>query len=180
MQWDSVLTSQARSITRNTLIVDIVRYFCKRNILILCKRKEQALLLKEALKKYKEDVDIYMGSQKVANYDSRILVVTCSKSGRGFNHPKLDMLIPAADTEENWVQYAGRIFRREHHAPVIVEISDKFGPLKKHLETRLDVCRQSGAEVKPLEKTFRNFYAWRGIFATDLSDVYAEMNIQEC
>lgn len=179
MQWDSVLTSQGRSMSRNTLIVDVVRYFCKRKILILCKRKEQALLLAGALRKYKEDVDVYMGSQKCANYDSRVLVVTCSKSGRGFNHPKLDMLIPAADTEENWVQYAGRIFRREHHAPIIVEISDKFGPLKKHLETRLDVCRQSGAEVKFLHRSFPNFYEWRKRFSTDISSVYDEMNIED-
>jgi superfamily II DNA or RNA helicase len=179
LNWNAVLDQQARSRRRNELIVDVVRYFAHRNILIACKRKSHADLLVAALTACGEDVDSYMGSDEIVNYDCRILVVTYSKGGVGFDHPKLDMLIPAGDAEENWIQYLGRVFRREWHFPVIVDPVDKFFSLKKHADSRIEIYKESGGEVKNLDRWFPCFEAWRRIFATDISGAYEELGIED-
>lgn len=169
MIWGSVIESQAEDVNRNILIIDIIRYFSTRNIIVLCKLKKHATLLAEALQQYNIDADTYMGSQKVLNFDCRVLVATYSKSGVGMDHPKLDMLLLAGDCEDNWVQYLGRVFRREHHIPIIVDLIDsKFRPLKNHSDTRINICRESGGEIKKLNSCFPLFEYWRSTFNTIL------------
>lgn len=170
MIWGSVIESQATNDARNCLIVDIVRYFTTRNILVLCKLKKHASILCEALERYGVDVDTYMGSQKVVNYSCRVLIATYSKSGVGMDHPKLDMLILAGDCEENWMQYLGRVFRREHHVPIIVDLIDsKFRPLKKHSDTRIEICKESGGQIKNLVNSFPEFEKRRVVFGSTLN-----------
>lgn len=157
LDWHSVLESQSSNDKRNTIIVNICRYFRTRSILILCKLKTHVYRLVKGLKHYNEDVDCYMGSQKIVNYDCRILVGTYSKCSVGFDHPKLDMLIVVGDCEEGWIQALGRIFRKEYHIPIVIELVDTFRPLVKHMETRIDVCKRSGGYVKNLTNCFPEF-----------------------
>lgn len=169
MLWNSVLESQCNDIKRNEILIDVIRYFCHRNILVLCKRKDHALALKNTLLKYGEDVDVYMGSQKIMNYDCRVLIATYSKGGVGMDHPKLDMLLVAADAEENWIQYLGRVFRKEYQFPIVVDFMDKFRPLKKHTDTRIKIYKESGGDVKNLLNHFPDFEEWRKIFKTTVT-----------
>lgn len=171
LDWNSVLKSQALSESRNTMIIDLCRFFCKRNILILCKRKDQAQWLYNGLQKYNEDSELYMGSKRTVNIEARIIVSTCSKSGVGFDAPNLDMLIVASDLEESWMQYLGRVFRREHHLPIIIDIIDEFHPLRTHSQTRIDICKQAGAQVMKFNNHVKSWEKWRKYFKTDISDV---------
>lgn len=177
LNWNAVLASQATSQSRNELLLDIVRYFGHRNILVACKRKDQANILHLGLKKYEEDSDVYFGSDVIVNYQCRILVVTYSKAGCGFDHPKLDMLLVAGDAEESFMQYLGRVFRREWHFPIVIDPVDKFWPLMKHSKTRQEIYTSSGGEVKKFEKWFPCFQSWRKQFGTDLTDIYEELGV---
>jgi len=179
LDWNGVIRDQYLDKNRNTLIVDIIRYFVSRNILVLCKRKNHVKLLHAALRTYGIDSDVYMGSQKIVNYDCRVLISTTSKSGVGFDHPKLDMLIVAGDMQELFIQYLGRVFRRDDNFPIIIDLVDKFFPLKKHFEGRADVYKQSEGEVKNLTNYFPQFESWRKRFNTNLENVYSEINLCE-
>lgn len=164
LDWNSVLASQAQDSGRNTTIVDLCRYFSRRNILLLCKRKDQAKILHDGLVECGEDSCIFMGSNKYFNLESRIVVSTCSKSGVGFDHPKLDMLILASDVEENFIQYLGRVFRREDHYPIIIDMVDSFRPLQNHSESRKKIYQEAGGNVCNFKESFRSFSFWQQHF----------------
>lgn len=170
LDWNSVLKSQGLSESRNTIIIDLCRFFCRRNILILCKRKDQAKWLHEGLQKYGQDSELYMGSKQTVNIEARIIVSTCSKSGVGFDAPNLDMLIVASDLEESWMQYLGRVFRREHHLPIIIDIIDEFHSLRVHSQTRIDICKKSGAQIMKFNNHVKSWDKWRRYFKTDISE----------
>ena len=159
LDWNSVLESQATSAARNRQICDIVRFFCNRTILVLVKRKDHAIALQKMLWKFlpKPDVGIFLGTMKAANYDCRVLIGTVSKSGTGFDHPKLDMLIAAADVEENFIQYLGRVFRRDDTCPIYIDVIDDMGVLKTHSTSRLKVCKEAGGVVLKFSDIFKDF-----------------------
>ena len=157
IDWNSALSSQANSKERNDLIVKCVRYFRSRKILILVKRKEHAYQLKELMFQLGEDVDTFMESDKNANYECRILIATYSKGGVGFDHPGLDMLIGAADVEENFMQYLGRVFRKDNTAPIYLDLIDNNPIMKKHSLTRLKICTSVGGVVRKFHECFPSF-----------------------
>ena len=157
LDWNSVLECQANDKSRNELIVSLCRYFVNRNILVLVKRKEHAGVLRNILASYGEDVDMFTGDSKECNYKCRILVATYSISGVGFDHPKLDLLIGAADVLENFTQYIGRIFRRDDVSAVYIDLVDEMATIKKHSTERLKICKELGGEVKVFNKSFPDF-----------------------
>ena len=171
LDWNSVLASQAGDTGRNTTIVNLCRYFCRRNILVLCKRKDQARIIHAGLLKYGEDVTVFMGSTKILNLESRIVISTCSKSGVGFDHQKLDMLILASDVEENFVQYLGRVFRRDDQCPIILDMIDNFRPLQTHAQSRTKIYEDAGGCIRNFGNYFPTFRGWSDVFRTDLSDL---------
>jgi superfamily II DNA or RNA helicase len=154
LDWNSVLKSQCLNETRNKIIVNIIKFFKSRNILVLCKLVEQSKYILNKLKEIGESVDMFVSTQKKFNHDSRILISTFSKTGVGFDHPKLDMLIIASDVEEGIEQYVGRIFRRQDTTPVIIDILDDFKPLYNHYLTRRKLYLETGAEITDYEKIF--------------------------
>jgi superfamily II DNA or RNA helicase len=158
LDWNSVLEEQAQNKSRNLLLVNLCRFFCNRNILVLVKRKEHATSLQLQLQNLGEDVDVFMDTQRSFNYNCRILIATYSKGGVGFDHPKLDMLISGADVEEGFTQYIGRIFRRDDVCPIYIDLIDNMSTIKKHSATRLKICKELGGEVKSFEKVFNDFY----------------------
>jgi superfamily II DNA or RNA helicase len=153
--WNTVLDSQSTDIERNAKLVKVCTMFHDRNILILCKRKVQANMLLEALKEEKQDVDIYIASQKRANYDCRILICTYKKGGVGFDHPKLDMLVLASDVEMLIDQYIGRIFRgNTNKREIVVDLVDKNSILENHWNTRRTYYKKIGGQIKKFEEHF--------------------------
>jgi superfamily II DNA or RNA helicase len=105
----------------------------------------------------KESVDYTTGSKSDFNRDARILVTTFSKSGVGFDHPKLDMLILASDVEEMFAQYFGRCVRREDVSPIIVDLVDNLPNLEKHYLSRRKYAMSVGAKVLDFRASFPNF-----------------------
>ena len=154
LDWGAIINSQCGDDDRNKKIVDIIQLFSDRRILVLCKRKNQATDIATLLRASKNDMDdsklcdIYMGSQRVVNYDCRVLMTTYSKGGVGFDHPSLDMLIIASDVEAYIGQYHGRIFRGGGgKMPLIVDLVDDFATLTKHWRTRRKYYLKCGATI---------------------------------
>ena len=158
MNWNAVLESQALSRQRNVLICKLVWYFAsKRTILVLVKRTDHATELKRMLLSLRIDVDCFMGGAKQANYNCRVLIATYSKGGVGFDHPKLDMLITGADVEENFMQYLGRVFRRDDQVPIYVDLRDNLPVMARHAQTRLKICKDVGGTVLDFARVFHSF-----------------------
>lgn len=160
MDWNSVLESQVESDKRNDMIVKLCLYFCTKNILILVKRVDHAIRLKQLLINKGEIVDTFMDTKKTFNEDCRILIATFSKGGVGFDFPKLNMLICGGDVKENFAQYIGRIFRRDDVNPIYIDLVDEMKTIKTHSTERMKFCKEIGAEVKPFQKTFKDFEFW--------------------
>lgn len=155
LDWNKVIESQGLDEERNNLICRVIKYFKTRNILVLCKRKDHARILFDKLKKDGEDVDVFMDTQKTCNYNSRVLIATYSKGGVGFDHPKLNMMITAADVLESFTQYLGRIFRTHDEFPIYIDLVDKFKPIQSHSYERIKICKELGGEVKKFSSYFK-------------------------
>jgi superfamily II DNA or RNA helicase len=161
MDWNSLLTNQADNEERNTMIISIVKHFLNRTFLILCKRISQGKYLVNKLRELDENVCDLLGSNTTIDETSRILIATTSKCGTGFSHNILDTLVIAADIEEYFIQYLGRIFRRPDSEPIIFDLVDSNPVLKKHFKTRLKTYKEVGGRIQHV---------------TNISDIY---NIKE-
>jgi superfamily II DNA or RNA helicase len=150
--WSSVIQSMCNNKERNNLIINIVQLFKDRNFLILSKRIDQIDYLTQQLREKGESVTSFKGSKQKYNCESRILIATISKAGVGFDHPKMDALILASDVEEYFIQYLGRVFRREDVHPLIFDIVDNFNSLKRHYYTRKKVYEESGGTILKFNK----------------------------
>jgi len=147
--WGSVIQSQAKNKDRNDLIVNIITFFKNRNMLILSKRIEQIDYIVKELRSKGEDVTCFKGNKQDYNPNARIMVATISKAGVGFDHPKMDTLILAGDVEGYFIQYLGRVFRREDVHPIIFDIVDDFGSFKRHYYTRKKIYENHGGKIIP-------------------------------
>jgi superfamily II DNA or RNA helicase len=159
VDWGSVLESQCSNRDRNELIVSLVKFFPDRVFLVLCKRVDQANYLVDRLVEEGEDVTSLIGSNQVFERSSRVLVGTVQKTGVGFDHPRLNSLILASDVEQYFVQYLGRVFRREDTVPWIFDLLDDYSLLKKHYNTRRGVYSEHGGLVKDFRKEFPEFFS---------------------
>jgi superfamily II DNA or RNA helicase len=149
VDWNIILDEQARDETRNQLIINIVREFKDRVFLILVKRVEHGQHLLDSLEKLGERVTSLLGKQQVFDKDARILIGTNSKIGTGFDHPRLDTLLAAADMVSYYIQFIGRVMRRKDVEPIIFDLVDSHPTLKKHFEKRSKVyCKHGGEIVK--------------------------------
>ena len=150
INWNSVIDRQADSPERLALICKYVRQYPNRNVLVLCKRiKQMNALYKELVKT--ETVSVFKESD--SNYDKnvRVLISSYQKVGTGFSHDKLDMLILGSDTEEYFLQYLGRVFRRQDSSPLIIDIVDDHSVLWKHYRTRAKVYRECGGKIQKIK-----------------------------
>jgi len=129
IDWNSLIESQTSDQNRNELIVRICRFFKNRTFLILSKRISQVMWLVDRFKELGESVTSLVGVQKKCDFDSR-------------------------DVEEYFIQYLGRIFRREDSEPLVFDILDDNQILAKHYRTRQKIYREHGGDVKPF--TFKN------------------------
>ena len=152
INWGVVLDSQANNKPRNDLIIKIISdIFSKRTFLVLVKRISQGEYLYKNLLEKGESVTALFGKNQIFDVNSRILIGTCSKVGVGFDHPNLNTLLLAADVEEYFVQYLGRVFRTRDVEPVIIDLIDKNKILTKHFSTRRNTYQKHGGIIKTLE-----------------------------
>lgn len=158
LDWGAVLKYQAEHPDRNFWIVKLCMFFRDRNILVLCKRTIHTTTLTKMLQDEKESVDYCTGKKKKFNKDARILVTTFSKSGVGFDHPKLDMLIVASDVEEMFSQYFGRCVRREDVNPIVIDLVDSLKNLDRHFATRKAYSISVGGRIKDFRLSFPEFF----------------------
>lgn len=157
INWNVILNSQAESEERNDMLIRLIKLFKDKKFLVLVKRINQGKYLFEKLKEKGESVDTLLGTKKVFDKTARILIGTIQKCGVGFDHPDRDALIVAGDLEEYFIQYLGRVFRKENTTPLIFDIVDKHGILYKHYLTRRSCYIDHGGVVKNFEKDFPNF-----------------------
>lgn len=147
IDWNSLIESQASSLERNEFIIKLIICFSELNFLVLCKRIDQINYLFERLKEENITVTHLSGTKNEYDLDSRVLLATCQKVGFGFSHKKLNGLIVAADIEEYFIQYLGRVFRTEDSEPIIFDIVDKHPILISHFNTRRRIYKQCGGEL---------------------------------
>ena len=98
-----------------------------------------------------------IGAQQTYEQKSRILVGTSSKTGTGFDHPRLDALILASDIKAYFIQYLGRVFRREDVEPIVFDIVDKNPILEKHYRERQAIYNKHGGRVRRFEDKYPDF-----------------------
>ena len=152
LDWNALLNSQALSQKRNEIICSIVTKFPERNFLILCKRIQHTKILEKMFTERDVDVTSLVGIKRHFDTNARVLVATVQKAGVGFDHPKLNALIMAADVEQYFIQYLGRVFRTQEGVPLIFDLVDNFQTLKRHFSSRSRVYRQHGGVIKMLHK----------------------------
>lgn len=148
VNWGKIIESQSLNVERNNLILSLVQKHKERNFLILTKRVEQANYLSQKLKSLHESVDTFIESKVQFDKDARILIGTTSKVGVGFDHDKLDALILASDLEEYFIQYLGRVFRRQDITPIIFDLVDNNSILKRHFSTRKSTYLEAGGKIE--------------------------------
>ena len=154
--WNSVLNSQAFSPERNQIIINIITKFKDRNTLVLVKRIEHGKYILNELNKIGIKADSLLGTQKYKETDNNVLIGTVSKCGTGFDCPKLDTLIVAADLASYFIQSLGRIFRKTDNNPIVFDLVDDNNVLKAHWAERRKVYLEHGGNVKYFDKEFKD------------------------
>lgn len=149
VDWNAILKTQSEMTTRNDLIARIIQKFPDRCFIILVKRIEHANVLREIMRG--ENVSILTGNVQNYDEDARIVIGTISKIGTGFNFPRANALILAADVQEYFIQYLGRIFRTPNCIPFVFDIVDQNYILNKHYGVRKQIYQNNCAEIKSIE-----------------------------
>jgi superfamily II DNA or RNA helicase len=148
VNWGALLDDQASDTIRNNDIVKIIQRFKDRTFLVPVKRVSHGETLIQMLSEKGENVTSLLGKNQTYDKNARILIGTGSKIGTGFDHPDLDALLLAADVEEYFIQFLGRVFRRDDVEPIIFDLDDDYSVLHKHFLTRRSVYLEHGGIIK--------------------------------
>jgi superfamily II DNA or RNA helicase len=157
LDWNHIIDAQSNHRMRNDMIVRLVEKFPERHILILCKRKEQGNHLLKEIQNCGHHATRLMGNDKNFDKDARVVIATINKAGVGFSHDILDTLILAADVEEYYIQYLGRITRRPDVQPIIFDIIDQNPTLQRHFQTRRKVYKEIGGKIVDFKREYPDF-----------------------
>ena len=157
LDWNHIIESQSNHSLRNEMIVRLVELYPERHVLILCKRKEQGNHLVKKLQERQHHVTRLMGNDRQFDKTARVVVATINKAGVGFSHDILDTLILAADVEEYYIQYLGRITRRPDVEPLIFDIIDQNPTLQRHFQTRRKVYKDIGGKIVDFKREYPDF-----------------------
>ena len=157
LMWNTVLQAQMDHPGRNDFIRRLCLFFRERSILILCKRVEHIVALRNLISSPEATVTTLKGSETEYDPEARILIASIQKVGTGFSHDRLDMLILACDTEEYFLQYLGRVFRRPDVVPIVMDIVDKNHVLRRHARTRRSVYLECGGTMHDFHSVFPDF-----------------------
>jgi len=154
INWSALINEQCLNTDRNELIIKIVKKFHMRNILIMSKRIEQSEYIYSRLLEEGESVTNLIGKKQEFDKEARILVATVTKTGTGFDHPKLDCLILASDLESYFVQILGRVLRKPDVKPLVFDLVDENPILEKHFKTRKSTYLDIGGKIVDFNKVF--------------------------
>lgn len=143
VDWNCILDSQASDEARNNLIVDIIKTHPERTFLVLVKRIKQGVWLYEKLKDCLK-VSTLFGNNHKYDKECKVLIGTNSKIGTGFDFDKLDTLVLGADVVDYYIQFLGRIMRREDMVPWIFDLIDDNAILNKHFMERKKIYLKHG------------------------------------
>jgi superfamily II DNA or RNA helicase len=127
----SMITEMTMREDRNNFIVDIIIDICKddsKKILLMSDRIEHLkYLYKVITKKTIKTVGLYIGKMKEqelkVSSQCDIILASYSMASEGFDVPELNTLI-LSTPKSDITQSIGRIFRKEHKDPLIVDICD--------------------------------------------------------
>jgi superfamily II DNA or RNA helicase len=151
VDWSSVIDFQSNSVIRNSIILKIVETHSDRKFLILCKRISQVKYLRDKLEEQKENVSTLIDGETHYDPECRILIATFQKCGVGFSKDDLNALILAADVEEYFIQYLGRVMRTEEGEPLIFDLVDSNKTLKRHWGVRKKVYLECGGKIQKMK-----------------------------
>lgn len=148
LDWNEVLNSQASDVRRNELIVRlIVERVVGRTWIVLVKRVSHAVELERMFKARNIVCSTLVGSSTTFDENASVLIGTTSKIGVGFDHANVDSLCIAADVDNYFVQFLGRCMRRPECHPLVLDIVDDFGPLRRHFDNRRVEYERHGGNV---------------------------------
>lgn len=154
LDWNNVLEHQATNKSRNKLIVKTVNKFKNKTWLILCKRVEHVNLLSAMLlnkniisKKLYKNLDVKDDDESI-----NVFIGTTLKVGVGFDNPRINALILAADVVNYLEQYIGRVLRTKDKEALIVDFKDSFYPLNKHFHKRLEYYEKNAIKITEIKE----------------------------
>lgn len=154
IDWNDILNQQALDDERNNLIVETILINPKLCFMVLCKRIDQIKILQSKLEKHGIEAEyIYGDKQPDTNKCNRILIGTTQKLGTGFDAPWLNALLVASDLEAYFIQYLGRVFRKQDVVPMIFDLVDNNSVLKKHYKTREQTYIKHGGVLRHVRKS---------------------------
>jgi superfamily II DNA or RNA helicase len=152
VDWNDILNQQSIDEKRNDMIIKTLCLNINLNFMVLCKRIEQIKILQHKLKERGIEAEyIYGDIQPDLTKQTRILIGTPQKLGTGFDAPWLNALLVASDLEAYFIQYLGRVFRKQDIVPIIFDFVDQNSIMKKHYKTREMTYKKHGGIIKNLK-----------------------------
>ena len=151
LNWGDVLNQQAESPERNKYIAKIVCSNPYLKFLILCKRVVQIQAVAQECKNSGVEIQAVHDSMKPAR-DARSLIGSVQKLGVGFSDSTFDALIIAADIQDYFIQYFGRILRTMDKTPIIFDIVDNCGVMFAHYNVRKEIYKDSGGTLHSIKR----------------------------
>jgi superfamily II DNA or RNA helicase len=147
INWGAILNQQAVCEERNDLIADIICTNKSIKFLVLCKRVDQ---IKELSQKCRErGIAVQAVYQDIApQKDSRTLIGSIQKLGTGFSDNTFRGLIIAADVQDYFIQYFGRVLRAPDTCPAIYDLIDDNQIMRQHFAERRAIYESSGGTLK--------------------------------
>ena len=146
VNWGAVLNQQAEHADRNKLIADIICANRDLKFLVLCKRVKQIRELAQKCREGGISVQAVFEDIPPAR-DARTLIGSVQKLGVGFSDSSFGALILAADVQDYFIQYFGRVLRSPDACPTVYDVVDDCGLMKKHFKTRKEVYDKTGGRL---------------------------------
>ncbi len=152
LNWGAILSEQANHEQRNRRIAQIVCENRGTKFLILCKCVDQIKILAQNCREGGVAVQaVYEDISPVK--DERTLIGTVKKLGTGFSDSSFKGLIIAADVQDYFIQYFGRVLRDPADCPVIYDIVDDNHVMRKHFKARREIYVESGGKLEIIAET---------------------------
>jgi superfamily II DNA or RNA helicase len=158
IDWNYMLEQQSDNIDRHAMIVDIINLFPEtRTWLVLVKRKSHGQALHDLLiQKKNRIVSLLIGNVHRYDVNCNVLIGTVGKIGTGFDFPKLDSLMVAADMVQYYIQFLGRVMRTTN-VPVVVDLVDSHPIMLHHYnERRKEYLQHGGRMINTPLKEMKN------------------------
>lgn len=149
LDWNYMLEQQATNVQRHRLLVDIIQTFpADRTWLVLVKRVAHGEALRDLLSTVRPSRVVSLLTGNVHTYDKQcdILIGTVGKIGTGFDFPKLDSLLVAADMVQYYIQFLGRVMRTIN-VPVVVDVVDQHAIMNLHYLSRKKEYLEHGGRI---------------------------------